>query len=77
MLLRPRFACAVAQRLGVDLPYEPEPGWATYSALLRSTGALLERLRELGARDHVDVEVFMHVVAAKPAPRKAPTRSGA
>jgi hypothetical protein len=65
MLLRPRFACDVGHRLGLELAFEPQPNWSTYSALLRSTELLLERLRPLGARDHVDVEAFMHVVTAK------------
>ena len=65
MLLRPRFACEVGHRLGLELAFEPQPNWSTYSALLRSTELLLERLRPLGARDHVDVEAFMHVVTAK------------
>ena len=69
MLLRPRFACEVGRRLGLELAYDPKPNWSTYSALLRSTELLLEKLRPLGARDHVDVEVFMHVVTAKHAPR--------
>jgi hypothetical protein len=70
MLLRPRFACEVAQRLGLELDYAAAPGWATYAALLRSTGMLLDKLRPLGARDHVDVEAFMHVVTARhPRPR--------
>lgn len=65
MLLRPRFACETGLRLGLELAYQPHPNWSTYSALLRSTEELLERLRPIGARDHVDVEAFMHVVAAK------------
>lgn len=70
LLLRPRAACDVAHRLGFELAYEPRPGWSTYSALLRSAGVLLERLRPLGARDNVDVESFMHVVTMKhPRPR--------
>jgi len=74
MLLRPRFACEVAQRLGLELAYGAEPNWATYSTLLRSAEVLLERLRPLGARDHVDVDSFMHVVTAKPArPRPKPS----
>lgn len=73
LLLRPRFACEVAQRLGLDLAYEPRPSWATYSALLRSAGMLLEKLRPLGARDHVDVESFMHAATAKHSrPRSKP-----
>jgi hypothetical protein len=73
MLLQPRFACEVGRRLGLELAYEPQPNWSTYSALLRSTEALLDRLRPLGARDHVDVEAFMHVVTAKhPRPKAQP-----
>ena len=73
MLLRPRFACDVAHRLGHELAYQARPNWATYSALLGSAEVLLERLRPLGARDHVDVESFMHVVTAKaPRPRTQP-----
>ena len=73
MLLRPKFVCDVAHRLGLDLAYEPRPNWSTYSALLRSAGMLLEKLRPLGARDLVDVEAFTHVVTAKQArpPRSA------
>jgi hypothetical protein len=71
MLLRPRFACEVAQRLGLELAYVAEPNWSTYSTLLASAEQLLEKLRPLGARDHVDVEAFMHVSTAKHA-RPAP-----
>jgi hypothetical protein len=65
MLLRPKFACDVGHRLGLELAYDPKPSWSTYSALLRSTELLLEKLRPLGARDHVDVDAFMNVVTAK------------
>ena len=73
LLLRPKFACDVAQRLGLELAYEARPSWATYSALLRSAAVLLEKLRPLGARDHVDVESFMHAVTTKHSrPRSKP-----
>ena len=65
MLLRPRFACEVAQRLGLELAYDAEPNWWTYAALLRSAEVLLEKLRPLGAGDNVDVDSFMHVVTTK------------
>jgi hypothetical protein len=74
MLLRPRFTCEVAHRLGLDLAYEPRPSWPTYSALLRSADVLLEKLRPLGARDHVDVDSFMHVVTTKHSRPKAQLR---
>jgi hypothetical protein len=73
MLLRPRFACEVALRLGLELDYRAAPNWATYAALLRSAGQLREKLAPLGARDHVDVESFMHVTAGK-AHRPRPAR---
>jgi hypothetical protein len=67
MLLLPRFARDVAHRLGLEFAYEPRPNWATYSSLLGSAETLLQKLRPLGARDHADVDAFMHVVMAKPA----------
>ena len=70
--LRPRVACLAAQRLALELAYEASPTWRTYSALLSSAGGLLERLRPLGARDHVDVESFLQVVTTKPPRPKAP-----
>jgi hypothetical protein len=75
MLLRPRFACDAAQRLGLELAYDAQPNWKTYSALLGSAELLLEKLRPLGARDHFDVDAFMHVSTAKhvaPKPKPQP-----
>ncbi len=77
MLLRPHFACEGAQRLGLDLAYEAAPNWATYESLLASTRQLLEKLRPLGARDHIDVEAFMHVVLATPDRAKPRVRTKA
>lgn len=71
VLLRPRFAHEVAQRLGLDLAYSAEPNWSTYSALLGTAEALLQKLRPIGARDHMDVETFLHVVMTK-RPRPKP-----
>jgi hypothetical protein len=75
MVLRPHFACEGAQRLGLELSYDAAPNWATYESLLTSTGRLLAKLRPLGARDHVDVEAFMHAVLATPARPKTQTRA--
>lgn len=78
MLLRPPFTRDALVRLGLDLAYDPEPSWTTYEALLASTGRLLERLRPLGARDHFDVEAFLHAAAARAARVKpAAARAGA
>jgi hypothetical protein len=65
IVLRPKAACDAANRLGFDLNYEATPNWPTYSALLRSTDLVLVALEPLGARDHIDVECFTHVVTSK------------
>jgi hypothetical protein len=70
MLLRPNVTCEAARRLRLEVDYRPEPGWSTYSTLLKAAAELLEKLRRLGARDYMDVEAFMHVATAKH-PRKA------
>jgi hypothetical protein len=75
VLLRTHFVCDGAQRLGLELVYEPAPSWATYASLLDATRQLLGRLRPLGARDHVDVESFMHVVLATPVRPKRQARA--
>lgn len=76
LLLQPRFASEVAQRLGLELAYAAEPNWATYSSLLRSAEVLLERLRPLGASDFLDVDSFMHVATLKhPRPKPQPEAS--
>jgi len=69
VLLRPGFTCDAAHRLGLELGYAPAPNWATYAALLKSAGLLLEKLRPIGAHDHIDVEAFMQAATAKRASR--------
>lgn len=76
-LLWPRFACDGAQRLGLELVYEAAPNSDTYASFLDASRALLEKLRPLGARDHVDVEAFMHVVLASPVRPKPRARAKA
>jgi hypothetical protein len=65
MLMRPKATSDAAMRLGFDIGYEALPNWATYSALLSFAELLLAKLAPLGARDHVDVESFLHATAAK------------
>jgi hypothetical protein len=73
MILRPKATCEAAIRLRLELGYRPAPTWSTYATLLSASDQLLEKLRSLGARDHVDVESFMHVATAKHArPKAAP-----
>jgi hypothetical protein len=65
MLMRPRATSDAAMRLGFDIGYDAVPSWATYSALLSFTELLLAKLAPLGARDHVDVESFLHSTTSK------------
>jgi hypothetical protein len=70
MLLRANVTCEAARRLRLEVDYRPQPGWSTYSTLLKAAAELLEKLRPLGARDYMDAEAFLHVATAKH-PRKA------
>ena len=75
MFLRPGTACDAARRLGCDLRWDDTPNWATYSAFRNFSTSLLEELRPIGARDHVDVETFLHVTATvRPKAKSAGTR---
>lgn len=65
MVLRHKATHDAANRLGFDLSYEVEPNWTTYAALLRMSRLLLETLKPLGARDHVDVESFLHLTSTR------------
>ncbi len=65
LVLRPKATRAAAERLGYDLRYDPVPNWVTYAALRRFGGELLERLAPIGARDLLDVEVFLHVLGTR------------
>jgi hypothetical protein len=75
MVLRPQLTCDVARRLGLELEYDAAPSWRAYQSLLRCTGSLLEKLRELGARDHMDVEAFMYAATAKHQRPRVPART--
>lgn len=61
VVLRPKTTCEAAARLGCDLGDHASPNWATYAALRALSGKLVESLQ--GAKDHMDVEVFLYVTA--------------
>ncbi len=80
VLLLPKSTCGAATRLGCDLRFKPTPNWATYAALRGFSVQLLEKLRASGARDFIDLEAFLHTIAAKRPPAtdhraRASTRS--
>jgi hypothetical protein len=74
MLLKPGITRQCAEILAFDLRYAPAVRWATYERLLAMSRLLLAHLAPHGARDLIDVQAFMWVVAALagdgPRPRK-------
>jgi hypothetical protein len=77
-LVRPRTTFLGADRIGCDVRAEPAPTWTTYAAVRAVEERLLERLAPQGAKDLVDVEAFLHVIAAgRRAAARTPARAGA
>ena len=62
MFLKPLATKAAAAALGFDLQYNAALNWVTYASLLRMGHIYLGLLREMGARDFVDVQSFILVV---------------
>jgi hypothetical protein len=62
MFLKPLATKAAAAALGFDLQYNAALNWVTYASLLRMGHIYLGLLREMGARDFVDVQSFIFVV---------------
>jgi hypothetical protein len=65
LVLVPRSASGGASRLGCDLQYQAAPNWVTYSRLRDLSARLLEKLQPSGAKDLIDVEVFLHATGAR------------
>ena len=63
MFLKPEPTKECAARLRFDLQYSSELRWLTYKNLLTLSDELLERLKPLGARDYIDVQSFLWVIA--------------
>ena len=66
MFLKPVQTQKIAEAFTFDLLYSAYPKWTTYDRLLTLSNRLLDRLRPLGARDLIDVQSFMWVVAGLP-----------
>lgn len=66
MFLKPSVTKRVASALSFDLAYSSEPSWTTYSRLLVLSDLLYARLTRMGARDYIDVQSFMWIVAGEP-----------
>jgi hypothetical protein len=63
MFLKPGPTQECAARMRFDLQYSADPSWLTYKKLMQMGGQLLERLRPWGARDYIDVQSFIWVIA--------------
>ena len=71
MFLKPMQTRRIAEAFSFDLLYSSRPTWDTYRRLLTLSTQLLDRLRPLGARDLIDVQSFMWVVAGLPFMKQA------
>jgi hypothetical protein len=63
MFLKPVVTQKCADRLMFDLCYEPSLNWTTFHKLHVMSAYLLEQLRRYGARDFIDVQSFMFIIA--------------
>ena len=63
MFLKPDSTRKCAARLPFELQYSPDLRWITYKKLMTMSNFLLDRLNPLGARDYIDVQSFIWVVA--------------
>jgi hypothetical protein len=65
VLLVPKLASGAAARLGCHLNLKGVPNWAGYAALQGLSAQLMEKLRQHGARDFIDVDCFLYAVATR------------
>ena len=64
MLLKPDVTRDCAERLFFDLHYDSKLNWLTYEQLHKMCDdILMPDLQPLGARDYIDLQSFMWVVA--------------
>jgi hypothetical protein len=59
MFLKPAATKEVAESLGLELRYRPQPNWQTYEALLELAAVLEERLADLNPKDRIDLQSFV------------------
>lgn len=62
LLLKPESTRNEAARLRHDLVYDTAPNWVTYASALSMADRLKADLAELGCRDMIDVQSFIHRV---------------
>jgi hypothetical protein len=63
MFLKPEPTKECADRMRFNLQYRADLPWVTFHKLMEMSDDLLDRLRPLGARDYIDVQSFIWVIA--------------
>lgn len=63
IFVKPSITQDCAERLRFEIQYAPQLRWITYQKVLEMADLLLEQLRPDGAKDYVDVQSFMWVIA--------------
>lgn len=63
MFLKPEPTKEAAERRRFELQYSADLRWVTYKKLMIMSNTLLEELRDEGARDYIDVQSYMWVIA--------------
>lgn len=64
MFLKPEATQGCAERLAFNLEYDAALNWNTYQKLLTMSAMLMNYLHPLGARDMIDVQSFIFLVAS-------------
>lgn len=63
VFLKPEPTRACAERIRFEIHYSAELRWTTYSSVSRMSHLLMEWLAPRGARDYIDVQSFMWIIA--------------
>ena len=61
ILLKPTITRTAAREYGYDLQYRSRPSWETYKSLLDFAAVVRRDLRDLGARDMIDIQSYIRV----------------
>lgn len=63
MFVKPTNMQRAAERLAIDLRYDPRPNWRTYDAVLRMSRLYMDLLADLAPRDFMDIQSFFWVTS--------------
>ena len=66
IFVRPEVTKGCAARIRWDIQYQSSLNWATYRLVCEMSRYLLTQLKDLGARDLIDVQSFIWVIGRYP-----------